>query len=498
MNPSSSLPVRDAWKPISARDWTPAAARHLLRRAGWAATPTAAQRAYDQGINRTLDELFPASPADFPAPPRVAELQTDLPELTRRAREADSPKERQDLQREARERSRRAEQDLALMWLDVAHHPARAAAEKWIFFLSDVYVVSSEKVRQTNFIWEHHDILRRHAFATAPELTKAVSRSPAMILYLDLQNSRAAAPNENFARELFELFVLGEGNYHETDIKEAARAFTGYRQEGGMFRFVTRQHDAKPKTIFGETGRFDGDAVIDLAYRQPAAATFLPRELIRFYLTEGPIDEAYVEELGHWWAASDFDLRSLARHFFRSQLFHDPVWRGARIKSPIEFYLGLTVDLELDVPPLPRTVLSTLRLMGQELYQPPNVRGWVGGRRWINAGTLNARRQLVQFLLTPLDHERLNADEIAALNHAREAGHTVFTVDDERLQQMAEMSDEEIASRFTDYFLPVASSPDARATLVSHLSGARSPEERLTRIRDIAVALLQSPAYQLC
>lgn len=472
------------------------AARHLLRRAGWAATPTAAQRAHDRGLARTLDELFPKEPPPFPEPESIAHLRRDYPAMARRQREG-TEEERREASRELREQSQRAVQDLSLDWLQAAIDPERSAYEKWSLFLSDVYVISAEKVRRADFVCEHHEIIRRLGAGPAPALTKAISRSPAMLLYLDLQNSRPEAPNENFARELFELFVLGEGNYTEEDIKEAARAFTGYRQNNGRFVLQQRQHDAGPKRVFGVEGSFNGDQVIDLAYQQPAAATFLPRELIRFYLSEYPLDETYVAGLGDWWRAADFDLRALAHRFFGSRLFFDGGWRGTRIKSPVEFYLGLAVDLDLDVAPLPRTVLSSLRQMGQELYQPPNVRGWVGGRRWINASTLSARRQLVQYLLRPIDTARLNADEVAALDAAKAAGREAFTVGPERLAQMNQMSDEQIADRFANYFTPLPATPPTRDIITRHLAAAQSPTDRTERVRAVLTALLQSPAYQL-
>src|SRR5690606_12550198 len=148
--------------------------------------------------------------------------------------------------------SREAAQNLALDLLQRGRSPEQTAVEKWLLFLGDIYVVSEQKVRRASLLHRHHEILREHAFGPAPALTKAVSRSPAMIVYLDLQQSRRQAPNENFARELFELFVLGEGHYTEADIKQAARAFTGYRQRDGHFQFVRRDHDAGEKTVFGQ------------------------------------------------------------------------------------------------------------------------------------------------------------------------------------------------------------------------------------------------------
>lgn len=498
MNPPRALSVNEAWSPLPAREWSPAAARHLLRRTGWAATPPEAQAAFDRGLTRTIDTLFPAIPAEFPAPPLTADLTAETTRLYREARSAPTPEARNDLQRDLRERHRHAEQNLAFTWMQVAVDPARAALEKWVFFLGDVYVVSAEKVNRTDFVWQHFDLIRQHCLGPAPALTKAVSRSPAMVIYLDLQASRADAPNENFSRELFELFTLGEGNYTETDIKEAARAFAGYRQTDGVFRLAGRERDFGHKTIFGESRAFDGDGVIDLAYAQPAAATFLPRELLRFYVTDEPVDPAIVAELGRLWRDSGFNLRELARRVFSSRFFFQSTLRAAHIKSPLEFYLGLTQDLTLDVAPLPRFVLNSLRLMGQELFRPPNVRGWVGGRRWINSATLGARRQLVNFLLNPLDEPRFNADETAALAAARAAGRTRFTVDAARVAQIAELDDDVIVERFATFFLAdAAEARRAAAVLIAHLAAATSLADRAQRIQESVTSLLQSPAYQL-
>jgi uncharacterized protein (DUF1800 family) len=294
------------------------------------------------------------------------------------------------------------------------------------------------------------------------------------------------------------LFLLGEGHYTEADIKEAARAFTGYRAPLGEFRFNKKQHDDTPKTLFGQTDSFDGDDVVDLAYRQPAAATFLPQELAKFYLSDEPLPPAHLAALGALWAAAKFDLRTLALTFFGSRLFFDPAARGNYIKSPVHFYLGLIQDLNLDVAPYARHALTTLRLMGQTPYRPPNVRGWVGGRQWINSATLAARRQLVQALFTPIDEARLNADEQVDLVAARADGMGNITVTDERLAAMLnDMNAAEITARFVDYFLSSKVSSEYRATILDFLSTEKVESRRIERLRNTVVTLLQSPEYQL-
>lgn len=488
----------EAWKRLPPGEWNAAAAAHLLRRAAWSARPAEVERAVQEGLERTLDRLFFAPPATLSKPAALTRFEQDVPTLQENARQA-AGAEKRAAQRELRERAQAALQEMRIAWLQWAASPANAPRAKWTLFLGDVYVVSAEKVRQPAFIWQHFDLLARAGLGAAPALTKAVSRSPAMVVYLDLERSGKAAPNENFARELFELFVLGEGNYTEADIKEAARAFTGYRIDPatGAFRRVARQHDAGRKTIFGQTAAMDGDDVIDLAYRQPAAAEFLPRELARFYLTDEPLPPACVAALGEIWRAGGFELATLARTFFGSRCFFAPEFRGNLIKSPVQFYLGLLHDLELNVTPLPRYSTVRLRQMGQPLFQPPNVRGWIGGRAWINSSTLAARRQFVQQLFSPLPEDTLNADEQRALAEARAQGVDRFVVADDWFEAQAASSPGAAAGRLVGTFLPSPAADRAGDVLRDFLmnpSAARRPAPW----RTAAVALLQTPGYSLC
>lgn len=493
------LSPQNAWQPLPASQWNEDAARHLLRRAGWAAQPPEVARLMKEGLKAGLERLFPAKPNAFPPPRLITKLDEYNADFQEKIRNAETQEQKRVLQREQRERQQQALQDLAIKWLQFASRPENAAVEKWTYFLGDVYVISQEKVNNVVHVHQHQDTIRAGSLGPAPALTKAVSRSPAMVRYLDLQDSQKSAPNENFARELFELFTLGEGNYTEADIKEAARAFTGYRTGPKGFRFASAQHDATPKTVFGKTGPFTGDDVIDLAYAQPAAGRFIPRELGKFYLSEEPLSDAYLAPLGDWWSSTGHDLRQLTHRFFGSRLFFDPAFRGGYIKRPVQFYLGLVQDLNINVAPYPRHSLNTLRLMGEELYRPPNVRGWVGGRLWINSGTLNARRQLVETLFNSVNEENLNADEQRLLVEARAQGVGAFTVEEDRLAKMTEsMNTDQITARFLDYFLPVRVSAAYRENVRAFLAAANEKDKLPARVRNAAVTILQSPEYQLC
>lgn len=307
-------------------------------------------------------------------------------------------------------------------WLEAALSLGSGSREKWVLFLQNVWVVQAGAVNDPFLIHLHQDEIRRLRGATYPDFCKALSRSPAMVRYLDLASNRAGAPNENFARELFELFILGEGKYGENDIREAARAFTGRTVRGGETIERPRLHDDGRKVVFGRSGRFSGDDIIDLAFRQPSAATFLPSELARHYLGHEPLPQEYLEPLGRMWRASGFSLSRLAEVFFCSRIFFHESFRGMRIKSPVELVIGSLQDLDLPVPPVPQWTLRPLRIMGQELFNPPNVGGWPGGRAWIHSSAWTARHQWLQRLMSDPARQSLNADVERAL---REFGEPV-------------------------------------------------------------------------
>lgn len=446
----------------------------------------------NEGLEKTIDRLFPRRPVIWEPPASIAELENETKQRFSEMENA-SRGARQQVRNELREKSRAVAQELALSWMQHARVPQNAVFEKWVFCLSDVYVVAEQKVRSAVLLHRHQDVLRRHALGPAPALTKAVSRSPAMVIYLDLQGSRRDQPNENFARELFELFVLGEGNYAEADIKEAARAFVGYRQVVGDFRYFRRQADLGRKTVFGQTGRFDGDDIIDLAYQQPAARCFLPGEMVRYYLTADGLNPTDLAPLADYWHAHDYDLRTLLTRFFSSEAFYADAFRGNYIKSPIQFSLGLAQDLGIDPLPVPRLTLNTLRGMGQALFNPPNVRGWVGGQSWINSTTLAARRNAVNLALNGVPERTLNADDRLAIEQAHAAGHGPFTPTPAYLSRWVGADPASTARNAADHLLPHPV-PAAGLRIITNLLRRGRPEQS----RQALQILLSVPDYNLC
>jgi len=494
----STFSVDRALRPLPEGHFRTEEAAHLLRRLGFSATPEAVRHALRQTPRETVDEAFlPAK-----APPKaegLADYEATAHDRYRHIwRNVGDPEERRELQRELRREDEANFREFAMEWFRYARDPANSAREKFVLFLQDVFVVERDTVRETPLLHALQQTIRQGIQGSYPELCKAVSREPAMIRYLDLHRSTKSKPNENFARELFELFTLGEGNYTEADIKEAARAFTGYRIKNRFeFRFEPRAHDGGVKTIFGREGTWRGDDVIDLAFEQPAARSFLPRELCKFYLGNQLPHEDYVAALGDRWAEHGYDLRYLIGTFFRSHLFYHPAYRGNLVKSPVQFYLGLCQDLRLDVVPFDSRLLRSMRAMGQPFYDPPNVRGWLYGRHWINATTIGARRQVVDYLFSDLNEKKLNGNEKEELRRAREAGRDRFLVTDERLARALEVETAALTGHLLTYFL-TAPSREVYRDILRDLIGNASATDNPDRIRPAIIALLQSPAYNLC
>jgi uncharacterized protein (DUF1800 family) len=498
------LPPDQAWTPLRPDQWDAECARHLLRRTGFTAQPAQVERAYSQGLTVTLDEAFgrirpmpqPRALVNYAATRAqyVADLRTAAndEEKTRQIGLTFNAQRRQDCR------------DATLEWLTFARDPANSAQEKLVQWLANILVVSFYKVNDPERLFAHSTLLRQSWQKRYPEICQAVTRSPAMIEYLDLASNHRDGPNENYARELMELFTLGEGNYTEKDVKEAARALTGVviktgyattREQGD---FVLDQWDFGPKTIFGKTGPWQPDDVIDLIFTQPSARTHLPGRFLTEYLAEDPLPAPYLAALGNLWVQHDWRVDELAKIVFSSKLFYDPRFRGNLIKSPIHFYVGLCQDLNLEVFPNQSQLLPGFEAMGQQPFMPNNVRGWIGGRSWINSTTLDARCRLVEQLFTPVKETALDDDPNAmmSMSTARSPARGTAYVTPERLRSIAALSDPELADHLLGFFLPGPPDPAYRAAILDYLQNTTGSRPDL--VKDVTVALLQSPLYQLC
>jgi uncharacterized protein (DUF1800 family) len=268
-------------------------------------------------------------------------------------------------------------------------------------FWHNHFATSNAKVHNTGFMLGQYRLMHRHALGSFRTLLQEMSKDPAMMVWLDTFGSKKGNPNENYARELMELFSLGIGHYTEQDIREAARAFTGWERKGDKAVFNQSQHDTGAKTVLGKKGRFKGEDIVDICLEQKACPTFIARKLFRFLVSETlePTQEL-LEPLAEQLRKSDFDTGGLVATVLRSNLFFAPQAYRTRIKGPVDFALGIVRGLEGHVPDEKGRAFGTgsvgtvLEELGQSVFQPPSVKGWDGGPTWLNGQTLLTRQNL--------------------------------------------------------------------------------------------------------
>ena len=243
-----------------------------------------------------------------------------------------------------------------------------------------------------------NNIQRANALGNFKTLLVQVSQSAAMLNFLNNQQNHKGHPNENFARELMELFTLGRGNYTEQDIKQSARAFTGWmHDEAGNFKFNPKTHDDGDKTFFGQTGNFDGEGIIDIILSKPTTAEFISRKLYKFFVNDDP-NETHVQELANHFYKSNYDIAELMHRMFTADWFYAPENMGNKIKSPVEFIVGFSRQFYIDYTK-PEVLLQLQRGLGQALFYPPNVAGWAGGKSWIDSSSLMLRMKIPSQIL---------------------------------------------------------------------------------------------------
>jgi uncharacterized protein (DUF1800 family) len=276
----------------------------------------------------------------------------------------------------------------------------RPLQEKLTLFWHGHFATSEEKVRDYRKLLIQNETLRTHANGKFRDLMVAVAKDPAMLAFLDAGVNVKGAPNENFAREIMELFTMGVGHYSETDIKEAARTFTGWNYDRLKFVVNPAQHDDSMKTVLGQTGRFDGEQVIDILLAQPATADFIAAKLYRYFVRED-LSPQLQKQLGQLLRDSRYDIAAFLETVFLSNDFYSEASMATRIKPPVELLISTYKKMELQaVPGIPDFNQQT-EMLGQKLFYPPNVAGWAQGRSWITPGLLLARGNVVYDLVFP-------------------------------------------------------------------------------------------------
>lgn len=543
------LRPHEAWKPITKSGWTEDNIRHLLRRASWTARPADVRKLVTLGPDKGMEYLF--KQANYPKPHPVTaafpdrvdkELGSEIEDAinwaknnqkwSARVAQIKEPSyrdpharaiivahhnfQRNDARKNNKKNKFNAQfrdrfnqrdvwNDYSHKWFDIANQPRNSPSEKLNQFLQNILVVNYRTLTSASDdpvadLHNHHQLIRDNLFGSYPDMCKKMFKGRGMGYMLDIIGSTKSRPNENFARELMELFTMGVDNgYDEDDIKEAARAFTGYcinpditpysLKEGEPELYLDEsKHDDTRKRVLKRSRKMDGDDVVDTIFSREECETYLPYMLSHHCLVDGGLPVEYLESLGRSWREADFNIYWLIETFFKSKIFYEPVFRGQIYKSPFQFYLGMLQDLGLQVEPS-HEILREMDYLGQPFANPIDVNGWDGGAFWMNNGTINARRIMV---------DRLFSGSYRRGSDVTSAGAANYVVTDELLKLFIDSGDrtgDEVVDHFITYFLAVPPVDDYRSLLHQHYKKA---SDKVTALRQIILTILQSPYYQVC
>ncbi|WP_276502991.1 DUF1800 domain-containing protein [Terrimonas pollutisoli] len=408
------------------------------------------------------------------------------------------------------QKSREGVRNLNLYWLNQMVNSRAQLREKMAFFWHGHFAC-----RNLNVFYQQDllDIIRRNATGNFGTLLKEVSRSAAMLNFLNNQQNRKGHPNENFAREVMELFTLGRGNYTEQDVKEAARAFTGWSANlKGEFIFRKGQHDYADKTVLGQSGNLDGDDVLDILLEQKQTAHFIAKKFYQFFVNDQP-DVQKIEWLAERFYKSKYDISKLMEDVFTSDWFYEEKNIGNRIKAPVELLAGMQRMLPMSIANQ-ESIIVLQRLLGQVLFYPPNVAGWPGGKSWIDSSTLMMRMRIPQLIndedemnVTPKDDD----DQMMGRPMADQAGDAVMKTKAVKkygkslkpieantdwklyLAHFEKTQRDKLINGMAAVLLQTKTAVDA-----SILKQYSDESDRNSFIRSVTIQIMSTPEYQLC
>jgi uncharacterized protein (DUF1800 family) len=432
---------------------------HLLRRAGFGATEAELDQYTQLGFGGALDRLLNPEPVDDSATDQLlAPLTADLGD-------------------------RKKIESAKFWWFSRMLYTQRPLQEKMTLFWHNHFATANSKVNNAVLMLQQMQLFRDNGLGNFETLLQKVTRDPATLIWLDNRLNRKAAPNENYAREVQELFTVGIGNYTEQDIHEAARAFTGHTLDKNLgYIFNKAQHDAGTKTFQGQTGNFDADDVLAILVRNPATARFITTKLFTYFVHDSP-DSSTIDRLAGTFSSSSFDIRSVLRDLFSGPEFLSPRAFHAQVKQPVDFVSGSLKSLNVqNVGP---DVTQVLRRMGQDLLNPPDVSGWKGGNAWINSSTL---------------FERFNWGN--RLSTGRDAGKPYFTDVPSQIQRRNVNSPDGLVDYYLGLLVDGDVTPEARQALVDYLNAsgplALNDSGALDlKARGLVHLALATPTYQL-
>ncbi len=505
--PTQPDEISDSLRPIKPADFGYDQARHLLWRAGFGGTPRQIQALVSWGPQRAVDTLLNVESTPAPELGRAGEFDKDIMrppsredrqmiQQARRARDEETLA-RLRAEREKREmRDRRQIAEVQKWWLERMVETPRPLEEKMVLFWHGHFATSYRTIENSWHMYLQNELFRRYALGNFGDLLRAIIRDPAMLAYLDNNDSHKGRPNENLARELMELFSLGVGNYSEEDIKQGARALTGYSFYDDTFEFQRANHDGGSKTILGRTGTLNGDEFVGAILEQKACPRFITRKLYRYFaadIPDGDLDPAtrsVIAGLAGSLASSNYNLKPMLRRLFLSEHFYDPRLMGQQIKSPVQLTVGAVRSLNTPVRDL-SLLGDAMDRMGQNIMFPPSVKGWDGGRSWINTSTLFVRQNILAFLLTgkkPVGYD--------ALKDVEKYDPTPLLSE----LAAAEPGADKDPARVIDYLLKftLGRAPETARAALTDFAGSTGNQVTPDTVTGMLVLITAMPEYQLC
>lgn len=541
--------VSSLFSPLQDNQFDAYKAAHLLWRAGFGGTWSEAEALAKMGMGAAVDKLvnYPKTPVPQPECAMLPEDDKTFNERIKNLADAD--------RKAAQEKRKNAEgeniTDLKYWWLkrmldstpipytgptaitsgpNIIHGEQTGAAplqEKMTLFWHSHFASSfADKIEHTFPMWQQNEMFRENALAPFPDLLKQVIRNPAMLVWLDNAQSRKEHANENLAREFMELFSMGVGNYTENDVKAAARCLTGYSvdREKWAFQFRPDLHDTTIKTYLGQTGNWDGDEMVRIICEHDAPGRFMARKFLEFFVYDNP-EPAVLEEAAALYRWQKYDTAKFLGVLFRSQLFYSAKAADSIVKSPVVLTIGALKSMRVKMPEK-KALTESLRLMGQDLFFPPEVNGWAGGTAWINSNMLLVRYNFANYLLngvSPEDFKVFTRPKAATSPTPSTVTTRRQFVEEQRSpaalewsprQQLKDSGDDkrllstaDIAEYYARQFLQRAISKELRAQLQGYIEiDAAGGHRSMTledsnfdeKIRGLVHLIMSSPDYQLC
>ncbi|MDP2731038.1 MAG: DUF1800 domain-containing protein [Dehalococcoidales bacterium] len=418
----------------------------VLRRAGFGASKSELDRFEAMGLEGTIDYLLNYETVDDTTLENYLEsLQLDLTKA----------------------------QHLQRWWLLRMLGTQRPLQEKMVLFWHGLLTSGMSRVGKAELMLEQNHLFRRMALGSFPSLLKSVSRDPAMLIWLDSRSNKKSAPNENFARELMELFTMGVGNYSESDVRESARAFTGSSLRKNEYFFDPAQFDNGTKSFLGESGIFNGDDIIDIIMKHPATSDFICRKLFSFFAYDPP-DAGTITRMRRAFTISGYNIRDTMRELLTSEAFYAAGGPNVRIKSPVELVAGTlrSLAIKTDATGLP----ALLTRMGQTVFDPPDVAGWPGRATWVNSSTLLERINFANRIAT--DRKSFNPQADVA-------------------KYSGGSSPEEVTDYFSKLLIDEDMPPSRRRIFDTSAQAFSEVDKTDVSTRAVIYLLLSSPDYQL-